>query len=131
MTDAEQPFDLDALETTARAATCGPWTWDDRLVPSLGGMAGEPGVYEYRKPVLEAEHWGECGCRSACTLELNVAPEDRAHIASASPDVVLALVARLRAAESVIAAARNLNDRAQGDPDNWEDMDRTLKGERA
>lgn len=97
-------LDLDAIERTATGATRGPWTWTDHRIPDLEGRAGEPDVYEYSSTVLEASHWGECGCRSACTLELDISDADKAHITAASPDVVIALIARLRVAEEALAS---------------------------
>ena len=79
-----------ALEGTTR----GPWTWDDHRVPSLTGRGGSPETFEYESDVLEADHNGECGCRSACNLELNVNDEDKSLIALA-PEAV-AEVVRLR-----------------------------------
>ncbi|GAB6857978.1 hypothetical protein [Microbacterium xylanilyticum] len=94
---------LDELETLAHAATAGPWRWTDHRVPDLLGRAGDPGTYEYEREVIEAAHWGDCGCRSACTLELNIRPQDRAYIASVNPATVLALIGRVRELEARIA----------------------------
>lgn len=101
MTDTT--IDIDALAATATAATRGPWTWTDHRVPDLVGRAGETGAYEWDHEVIGASHSGECGCRSACTLELAISDDDKAYIAAASPDVVLALLERLRVAETAVA----------------------------
>lgn len=71
------------LRALADAATRGPWKWDGYRVPTLEGRAGEPGEYEWDTEVLEASHDGECGCRSACTLELAVSEADAEFIAAA------------------------------------------------
>lgn len=65
--------------------TDGPWSWTTPQygVPELMGRAGDPETYEYDTEVLEASHSGECGCRSACELELSVSDADRAFIAAA------------------------------------------------
>lgn len=101
-------LDLDAIERTATDATRGPWTWTDHHIPDLEGRAGDPDAYEYSVTVLEASHWGECGCRSACNLELEISEADKAHIAAASPDVVIALIARLHAAEAALDRVREI-----------------------
>lgn len=77
------PPDLDALERAARAATPGPWlygpleganaTWEISLAPEGKGAA------------LVAEVFSE---------------DDRDFIAAVDPPTVLALIARLRAAEA-------------------------------
>lgn len=100
MTDALPPERLDQIRGREQHATRGPWTWDGYRVPALSGRGGEAGVYEYDVDVLSAEHHGECGCRSACTLELTVSPFDADFIAHARDDirVLLAEVDRLTAA---------------------------------
>lgn len=87
---------LAQIEARAQAATEGPWTWDAHRVPTLSGRAGDPATYAYDVEVVEAEHSGECGCRSACTLDLHVSPDDAEFIAHARTDVP-ALTAALRA----------------------------------
>ena len=88
---------LDDDERAAKEATRGPWKWDDYRVPTLEGRAGTPGEYEWDTEVIEASHSGECGCRSACTLELTVSDADREHIARHDPARVLRDVAAKRA----------------------------------
>ena len=90
---------LDDIKARAEAATDGPWKWDNRRVPTLNGMAGSRDVYRYETEVIEADHNGECGCRSACQLDLTVGPADAEFIAHARTDVP-ALVA---AVEAVLA----------------------------
>ena len=81
------------LRERAEAATRGPWNWEcyREDLPSLLGLAGTPGVYEWRQEVIEADHSGECGCRSACYLTLGVDPADQTYIATMHPGVGLAL----------------------------------------
>lgn len=87
---------LDDIKARAEAATDGPWKWDNRRVPTLNGMAGSRDVYRYETEVIEADHNGECGCRSACQLDLTVGPADAEFIAHARTDVP-ALVAAVEA----------------------------------
>lgn len=80
------------LRELAEKATRGPWRWTDHRVPDLVGRGGDPDIYEYDTEVIEAEHHGECGCRSACELNLAVGPFDAEFIAAADPQTVLALL---------------------------------------
>ena len=84
-------MDLDTLERLARAATPGPW----RVNPF--GVSIRTG--EYRAPdsvrVADIADAEDCGC---CPTEQGYATAT--YIAAASPDVVLALIARVRAAEA-------------------------------
>lgn len=100
MSDALTPEHLAQIRSREQHATRGPWTWDSGRVPILCGRGGDPGAYEYPVDVLCAEHHGECGCRSACTLELTVSPFDADFIAHARDDVraLIAEVDRLTAA---------------------------------
>lgn len=89
-------------KSSLAGVTQGPWSWTVPRygVPELMGRAGDPETYEYDTEVLEASHSGECGCRSACELELSVSDTDRAFIAAARslvPELV-AEVEELRAA---------------------------------
>ena len=97
---ATTPIDLDELERLATAATGTEWAWNSFRVPELEATVGDPETYTYRSTVLEATHGGECGCRSACELELSIEPQDAAFIAGTGPDVVLALVQRIRDLEA-------------------------------
>lgn len=92
---------VEQAKAALEGVTCGPWKWTDHRVPDLMGRAGEPGVYEYDVEVLEAGHQGECGCRSACTLELAVGNADRAFIAAAR-DLVPELVAEVERLRAVV-----------------------------
>lgn len=85
---------LDEIKARAEAATEGPWSWSGRVAPVLSGYAGTS--YRYSKEVIEAEHHGECGCRSDCQLEVTVDPLDAEFIASARSDIPR-LVAALEA----------------------------------
>ena len=102
--------DLDVLHAMTSAATRGPWHWEPYRAgtPVLIGRAGEPGVYGYDVEILEADHFGECGCRSACTLELKVSDADKAYLATVSPDVILELIRRVGNAEAAIERVRAL-----------------------
>ena len=88
--------ELDAIKARAEAATEGPWTWSGSEAPVLGGYAGTS--YRYSEEVIEAEHHGECGCRSLCQLELTVGKADGEFIAHARQDIP----ALLAALESVL-----------------------------
>ncbi len=85
---------LDAIKARAEAATEGPWTWSGSEAPVLGGYAGTS--YRYSEEVIEAEHHGECGCRSLCQLELTVGKADAEFIAHSRADIP-ALVAAVEA----------------------------------
>ena len=98
--------ELDAIKARAEAATEGPWSWSGRVDPVLSGYAGTS--YRYSKEVIEAEHHGECGCRSACQLEVTVDPLDAEFIAAARSDIPR-LVAALEA-----VLAMELNGDGQG-----------------
>ena len=77
--------ELDAIKARVEAATEGPWGWSGRVAPVLSGYAGTS--YRYSKEVIEAEHHGECGCRSDCQLEVTVDPLDAEFIAAARSDI--------------------------------------------
>lgn len=82
-------------EALTERITGGPWEWDDHRVPTLSGTyTSSEGTYTFQDAVLEADHDGGCGCRSACDLELNISEPDKKMIAVA-PEAV-AEVIRLR-----------------------------------
>lgn len=81
----------DQWEQLLEGTTPGPWKWDDDRVPTLHGRGGTSDTYEYEVEVLEADHNGECGCRSACDLELNVSNFDKELIAAA-PDLARTVI---------------------------------------
>lgn len=85
--------DAQIAQITARAgaATRQPWTWEDHRVPNLMGRGGDPDTYEYDVNVIEFTHSGECGCRSACQLELTISDSDKDFIAHARADIVALL----------------------------------------
>ncbi len=95
--------DIDSLERLARAATPGPWKWTesygsvslDRDVPNHDHTLGDH--------VLFAEPCGDCN--SSVLVE----DADAAYLAAVSPDVVLGLIALLRAAEEEIADLKDEN----------------------
>lgn len=75
-------MDLDELERLALAATPGPWHADKY------GIAGDE---DFTTPVVSWDYaWCECADEEA----------NKPYIAAASPDVLLALIARVRAAEA-------------------------------
>ena len=82
-------LDLDALEAVARAATPGPWTYKPTILglPNTTVMAGD-------------DQLGYMGVGHF------LAP-NATHVATFDPPTVLALIAKLREAEAVIAAARH------------------------
>jgi hypothetical protein len=83
----------EVLRERAEAATSGPWRWEQYRddLPYLVGRGGDPATYAYDTEVIYANHSGECGCRSACYLWLEVAHSDRDYIATMHPGVGLAL----------------------------------------
>lgn len=95
-------LDLGSLRDIALLATGRNWQWNDYRVPDLMATVGDPELYEYQTEVIEATHSGECGCRSACHLELNITPQDAEFIAATGPEVVLALIQRIRDLEATI-----------------------------
>ena len=103
------------LRERAEAATSGPWRWDQYRddLPYLVGRGGDPATYAYDTEVIEANHAGQCGCRSACYLGLEVAHADRDYIATMHPGVGLAL------ADWLDIAARRL-DEGLGYPGDYE-----------
>ena len=108
------------IQARLDAATRGPWHWDGHRVPTLIGRAGDPDIYEYDTEVIEATHGGECGCRSVCTLDLEVGPRDAEFIANAPADVAW-LLGRL--AEAWDAGALHGYRHAHGKPitEIWDD----------
>lgn len=102
MTETTQTaLDLDALTDLASQATGRDWRWTDHRVPDLIATVDTYG-YDSDRTVVEADHDGGCSCRRDCTLELNIEPQDRDFIAATGPDVVLALVARIRELEAQV-----------------------------
>lgn len=79
-------LDLDALEAAARAATRGPW------------------ISTYYGPCDAWVRTADGNALVHCGANQRRPQEDAAYIAAVSPDVLLSLAARLRAAEAVIAA---------------------------
>lgn len=102
---ATAPLDLDTLRDITLLATGRNWKWNDYRIPDLMATVGDPDFYEYETEVIEATHDGGCGCRRECHLELNITPQDAEFIAATGPDVVLALIQRIRDLEAAQAAA--------------------------
>lgn len=103
-TQTETVLDLDDLTDLASQATGRDWRWSDHRVPELIATFDVAADYESSRTVLEADHDGGCSCRKDCTLELSIEPHDRAFIAGTGPDLVLALVARIRDLEAQVSA---------------------------
>lgn len=82
MTPAAKTLDLDELERVAKEAYAGPWQTDGDMVSSLD---------EYRLGIEE-----DIVCEGTST------EGNATFIASASPDVVIALVGRIRELESFV-----------------------------
>lgn len=97
----EQPavaptLDLDDLERKARAATAGPW------------RVGSSDPADYRA-VLREDAEGD-----VYEIVNDAAPEDAAHIAAASPPVMIALIARIRELDAAADRAVMISDEAFG-----------------
>lgn len=103
-TQTETVLNLDALTDLASQATGRDWRWTDHRVPDLIATVDLEVDYSTWQTVVEADHDGGCSCRRDCTLELNIAPQDRDYIAAAGPDVMLALIARIQELEAQVAA---------------------------
>jgi hypothetical protein len=95
---------IEQIKARLAEATRGPWRWDEYPVPTLYGVGGTDD-YSYEDEVIEASHSGECGCRSACELEVDVAPANRRLIANAPEDIawLLGEVERLTEANDRLA----------------------------
>lgn len=103
-------IDLDALEQKARAATPGDWLPESTEMYEDGEATC---VYRALGPPCGVE-----GDPEQCDDAADQAHRDAAFIAAASPDVILALVARVRAAEGALEAvmkASALDWKAQTD----------------
>ena len=86
-------LDLPAIESAARNATRGEWRWDpdDESFGSLqDGSHHITFAYGHDREGRPA---------------IDIRPEDARHIATASPDVVLTMVARIRALEAGLGEA--------------------------
>ena len=102
MTDDHKadPFDLDALETTAKAATPGPW----RAADQHGLMWGSTPVW----CVSLADDAGMfLGDIAYLPQRDGIEKPDAEHIATFDPATVLALIARVRAAEAALKRAES------------------------
>lgn len=106
-------LDLDAIEALARAATPGPWQWQDYETDEV--VTGDDGEYlrnqdDYGGPFSLRTVWHrESSCGPLPEFIVSHVEEVKAgdgwFLAKVTPDVVLGLVARIRQLE------------AQGDPD--------------
>lgn len=96
------------IRARAEAASRGPWRWESWRddLHHLIGRGGSPEVYEYDVEIIEPEHFGECGCRSACYLTNTVSKADREFIAHARTDVTQ-LLDLLDEQRAVIARVRD------------------------
>ncbi len=95
-------LDLDALERTARAATIGPWSLDE-----LSGFIGNED--EEGNGQIALEIVGNQRCR--------VDDHDVRHVVANSPDVTLALVARIRELESELRGCADAFAGVTDEPD--------------
>ena len=104
--NSTSPLDvgLDNLRDIALAATGRDWRWSDHRVPDLIATFEVSDDYVSSRTVIEADHDGGCGCRRDCQLELNIEPQDREFIAATGPDVVMALIDRIRELEAKATA---------------------------
>lgn len=82
-------IDLDDLERKARAATTGPWSWDDKD----GYIVDPGGLVAFGEPTHEGNH------------RIEISDENATHIAANSPPVTLALIARIRELEGALREA--------------------------
>lgn len=96
---------LDNLRDIALAATGRSWRWNSYHygTSDLVATVGDPETYEYEQEVLEVVH-NDGGGRRECDLELNIEPHDAEFIAATGPDVVLALIDRIRELEAQVSA---------------------------
>jgi hypothetical protein len=94
--------DLALLETVARAATPGPWTYQHALTDEEAGMAGGvPARVVAESPDHEDDEEG-----LLLVVVEDLAECDARHIAAWNPRVALALLERVRQLEEDLAAAR-------------------------
>lgn len=105
------PLDLPALRALAEAATPGPWRWGDwrttfGLLESEFRATLERNLTHPGEPGPVRRNRGD-GCTRVMDVEDEIRPEDAAFIAAASPDVILALIARVEAAEARVAQLEN------------------------
>lgn len=111
-------IDLDELERKARAATPGPWAVETRRLGE--GLGFEHFVRQAEASPPYPAH----GIATACQWSDD--GPDAAFIAAASPDIVLALIARVHSLENALTEAL----------DGWQDAlglapdDRRTSGER-
>jgi len=108
-----------ADKATTEAASNGPWRWSERRVPALLGVKGDEN-YSYAWEVLEATHSGECGCRSACELDLEVLPADAKFIAAARsrwPVYIAAIEAVTEMEERFAEIGHNGHEDWEGEPE--------------
>ena len=71
---------IERADAIQEGVTRGPWkieSWAEGRIFSIVGRGGDPEFYEYDTEVMEAEHYGECGCRSSCELSKRFVIESR------------------------------------------------------
>lgn len=71
---------IERADAIQEGVTRGPWkieSWAEGRIFSIVGRGGDPEFYEYDTEVMEAEHYGECGCRSSCELSVIMSDEDK------------------------------------------------------
>lgn len=100
MTADGDPFDLDALEQVAQAATPGPWSVD-RNTPFSDELVGVFCEAQKRYVVeFEDQSWAD--------TEDEVREQDAAYIAAADPTTILNLLAELRGHREAELRVRDL-----------------------
>ncbi len=77
---------IEKADAIQKGVTNGPWTietWADGRIFAINGRKGDPETYEYDTEVLEADHSGECGCRSSCELTVTMSDADKHFVTEA------------------------------------------------
>lgn len=91
--------DLDELERLARAATPGPWTWDNAKGNEAFHLEGAADNYDDREILhaISGTIYSEHSSDPAC---IGVAEKHKAYISAVNPTVILELIERVRRAEA-------------------------------
>lgn len=108
---------LDELEKLARAAELGPWRWGDWS--TLFGTLEDPACMRdlesnltHAGPEPYVRQRGDV-CERVLHVDDRGKPGNVEYIAAASPDVVLALIERVRAAEAELARVQPVFEMAR------------------
>lgn len=130
--------DLDALEATAKAARPGPWQWFGNTKGHWVYLATTHGGRVF---VMDFDRWGMTGGQPRFQIDhrmvklgdlakdehslgpkfevpyrrdfVGIGHPDATHIAANSPDVTIALIARIRELESALLSVADLSDRGE------------------